>query len=60
MIKAYISKRYLKEKWENLKFDFENILFADDNSGDNVSDKCIRIRHEIFDNMDAIRKEMED
>lgn len=60
MIKAYISKRYLKEKWENLKFDFENILFDDDNSGDNVSDKCIRIRRDIFDNMDAIRKEMED
>lgn len=59
MIKAYISKRYLKEKWEKLKFDFENILFADDGN-DNVSDKCIRIRHEIFDNMDAIRKEMED
>jgi hypothetical protein len=53
----YVSKRYLREKWDALKWDMEHVVF--EGEGDNVVEEVVRIRFELLDLMDSIRKEIE-
>ena len=55
----YISRRYLSEKWENLKWDMENALgVCEGLNGDSVSEESFNnIKNDIKENMKAIWKE---
>lgn len=53
----YVSRRYLREKWDKLKWDMEHVVLAEGES-DNVAEEVVRVRFEMLDLMDAIRKEM--
>ena len=52
----YVSKRYLREKWDKLKWDMEHVVL--EGEGDNVVEEVIRVRFELLDLMDSIRKEI--
>ena len=52
----YYSKRYLKEKWDALKYDMENLLRNDDDRID--EEKVKRVRNEMNYYIDAIKKEI--
>ena len=53
---TYYSKRYLKEKWDALKYDMENLLRNDDDRID--EEKVKRVRNEMNYYIDAIKKEI--
>ena len=53
---TYYSKRYLKEKWDALKHDMENLLRNDDDRID--EEKVKRVRNEMNYYIDAIKKEI--
>ena len=54
----YVSRRYLREKWESLKWDMEKVVGVYDEGSDNVAEDVQRVRAEIADLMDAIKKEL--
>ena len=56
----YVSRRYLREKWENLKICMESVLDVNNKwtDKDNAADSAERVKGEIADLMDAIRKEL--
>lgn len=55
----YISRRYLSEKWKNLKWDMENALdVCGGLNGDSVSEEDFNnVKNDIKENMRAIWKE---
>lgn len=54
---AYYSKRYLKEKWEGLKWDMENVIFKTE--GDKIPEEVIEgVKREMTYYLDAIKKEI--
>lgn len=53
---TYYSKRYLKEKWEHLKWDMEILLNNEDDRID--EEKVKRVRNEMNYYIDAIKKEI--
>lgn len=53
----YYSKRYLKEKWDNLKWDMEKVLLEGED--DKISEETVaRVRNEMNYFMECIRKEL--
>lgn len=54
----YVSRRYLREKWESLKWDIEKVVGVYDEGSDNVAEDAERVKGEIADLMDAIKKEL--
>jgi hypothetical protein len=57
-MKQYVSRRYLREKWEKLKWDMEEVIGVYDYRDDNVAEDAARVAREVCDFMDAIRKEI--
>lgn len=53
---AYYSKRYLKEKWDALKWDIEMLFGTEDDRID--EEKVKKVRYEINYYIDAIKKEL--
>ena len=55
----YISRRYLSEKWENLKWDMESALdVCGGLNGDSISEESFNnVKNDIKENMKAIWKE---
>ena len=59
MAKQYVSRRYLREKWEKLKLDMECIICVYDEDGpDNVAEEAKRVAYEVNDFMESISKEI--
>ena len=54
----YVSRRYLREKWEGLKWDMEMVVRIYDEGSDNVAEDAERVKGEIAFLMDAIKKEL--
>ena len=53
---TYYSKRYLKEKWEPLKWDMDMLL---DNEDDRIDEEKVKkVRYEMNYYIDAIKKEI--
>lgn len=53
---AYYSKRYLKEKWQGLKWDMEILLKTE---GDKISEEVVeKVKREMTYYLDAIKKEI--
>lgn len=57
-MKQYVSRRYLREKWEKLRCDMENVIGVYDYRDDNVAEDAARVAREVCDFMEAIRKEI--
>lgn len=57
-MKQYVSRRYLKEKWEKLRVDMECVIGVYDDGPDDVADAAKRVSREMADFMDAIKKEL--
>ena len=55
----YVSRRYLREKWEDLKWDMENIIKVYDDVFDDASEEAERVKANVLDKLDAIKKEIE-
>jgi hypothetical protein len=55
---SYYSKRYLKEKWEPLKWDMEEILLNNDDDDRIDEEKVKRVRNAMNYYIDAIKKEI--
>lgn len=55
----YVSRRYLREKWEDLKWDMENIIRVYSDDGDDVSEEAERVKANILDKLESIRREVE-
>lgn len=58
MASKYVSRRYLREKWEGLKWDMEKVVGVYGEGTDNVAEDAQRVRAEIADLMDSIKKEL--
>lgn len=58
---AYRSRRYIAEKYKNLKFDIENYLDVfNEDLDDKLTDEEVRaVKNNIVDNMKAMMKELE-
>lgn len=56
----YVSRRYLREKWSSLKICMESVIDINNRwtEKDNAADAAERIRAEVVDLMDAIKKEL--
>lgn len=52
----YVSKQYLFEKWESLKWDMEMVILND--GPDDVAEQIANRKANIIDKLDAIRKEV--
>ena len=53
---TYYSKRYLKEKWEPLKWDMDMLL---DNEDDRIDEEKVkRVRNEMNYYIECIKKEI--
>lgn len=57
-MKQYVSRRYLKEKWEKLRVDMECVIGVYDDGPDNVAEEAARVAYEIKDYMESIGKEV--
>ena len=57
-MKEYVSRRYLREKWDKLKFDMENVVGVYDEGSDNVAEDAQRVAYEVIDFMNSIAKEI--
>lgn len=57
-MKQYVSRRYLREKWDKLKFDMENVVGVYDEGSDNVAEDAQRVAYEVIDFMNSIAKEI--
>lgn len=58
--KVYCSRRYIREKWEGLKHDMENVLRIYDTEDDKITDEEIsKVKREMRYYVDAIMKEVE-
>jgi len=55
---GYVSRRYLREKWEALRCDMENVIGVYDDGSDNVAEEAERVRANILDKMESIRQEL--
>lgn len=54
----YVSRRYLREKWENLKWDMEKVIGVYDDGDDNVAENAQRVANEVMYFIEAIAKEI--
>ena len=55
----YVSRRYLNEKWDKLKWDMENVIGVYRRDGeDNCAEEAERVKYEIKEFMDAIWSEI--
>lgn len=54
----YVSRRYLREKWDNLKWDMEKVIGVYDDGDDNVVENAQRVANEVIYLIGAIAKEM--
>lgn len=60
MSTKYVSRRYLREKWEDLKWDMEKIVRVYEEEGpDDVSEEVSGVRINLLDKLNAIKKEIE-
>lgn len=58
--KVFHSRRYIREKWEGLKYDMEKVLRIYDTEDDKITDEDIsRVKREMRYYVDAIMKEVE-
>ena len=58
-MQKYYSKKYIREKWDNLKWDIEKVLAIYDDGDDSIpEDDILRTRGAILDNCDAIISEI--
>lgn len=57
-VMKYVSRRYLREKWESLKWDMEKVIGVYDEGSDNVAEDAERVKSEIADLMESIKKEL--
>lgn len=57
-MKQYVSRRYLREKWEKLKWDMEEVIGVYDYRDDNVAEDAARVAWEVCDFMEAIKREI--
>ena len=55
----YVSRRYLAEKWDRLKWDMESVIGVYRGGNDNVADESKRVKSEIAELMNSIIKELE-
>lgn len=54
-----ISKRYIREKWDSLKWDIENVLKIYDTTENKISEEDIkRVKGDIEHCLEALRKEL--
>jgi hypothetical protein len=60
VMEKYYSRKYLKEKWNSVKWDIENFLrVLDDDMPDSINPADVdRVRAEIFDKMESIKSEL--
>lgn len=59
MAKQYVSRRYLREKWERLKIDMECVIgVCDDDGPDNVAEEAQRVAGEVKYFTECIVKEI--
>lgn len=57
---VFHSRRYIREKWEGLKHDMENVLRIYDTEEDKITDEEIsKVKREMRYYVDAIMKEVE-
>lgn len=56
--KQYVSRRYLREKWDKLKWDIEKVIGVYDDGDDNVVENAQRVANEVIYFIGAIAKEM--
>ena len=54
----YVSRRYLREKWEKLKWDMEKVIDVYGEGPDDVSEDATRVAYELKGFMEAIMKEL--
>ena len=55
----YVSRRYLREKWDALKWDMEDYLRVFDCSlEDNVAEQAKNVAWEVCDLLESIKKEI--
>lgn len=57
-MKQYVSRRYLREKWEKLKWDMEKVVGVYEDGSDNVAEEAQRVAYEVVDFMNSIAKEI--
>ena len=57
-MKQYVSRRYLAEKWDALKWDMENVIGVYKDGGDNAAEEAGRVASEVCEMMKAIAKEI--
>jgi len=57
-MKTYVSRRYLREKWDKLKLDMENIIDIYGGESDNALEDVNRIRYDVLTLLDAIKTEI--
>ena len=57
-MKQYVSRRYLREKWGNLKWDMEKVIGVYDDGDDNVAEDAQRVASEVIHFMESIVKEI--
>jgi hypothetical protein len=55
---GYVSRRYLREKWDNLKWDMEKVIGVYDDGDDNVAENAQRVANEVIYFIEAIAKEI--
>ena len=59
----YVSRKYLREKWESLKWDMEKVIdvYGEKTDDDSVSSEIMnRCYWNIVDKIDSIKKELGD
>lgn len=54
----YVSRRYLREKWDNLKWDMEKVIGVYDDGEDNVAEEAQSVANEVIHFIEAIAKEI--
>ena len=53
-----MSRRYLREKWDNLKWDMEKVTGVYDDGHDNVAEDAQRDANKVIHFIEAIAKEI--
>lgn len=54
----YVSRRYLREKWEKLKWDMENVIAVYEDGDDDATEAAARVAWEVCDWMESIKREI--
>lgn len=57
-MKQYVSRRYLLEKWENLKWAMEDVIGVDKDGDDNVAEATAKVAWDVCGLMESIKREI--